>query len=132
MKNAKKNRSNTVIERYVIRPTERIEILWKSITKGRDSWDFYDFKYGDVIITGCRIVEGKSGKFLGMPAKEQDGTWYPVVFLNHSLGDKLIEYIEDADENDDWEEVDSNEILSFNANDKADNETGKGNKGKKD
>lgn len=114
MKTTKKNKKvNTQIERYIIRPQERLEILWKSITKGRDSWDFYDVKYGDVIITGCRLVEGKNGVFLSMPSQERNGEYYPTCYISHALNKRICEFIEDADNNDTWEEGDDGEILSF-------------------
>lgn len=117
MSTKKKTKTTTQIERYIIRPAERIEILWKSITKGRDTYDFYDVKYGDVIITGCRIVEGKNGVFLGMPSQERNGDWFPVVYISRSLNKRLCEFIEDADDNDAWEEGEDGEILSFEDSD---------------
>lgn len=110
----------TTIRRYKITPGDRIEILWKQISKGRDTWDFYDVKYGDVIITDCKLIEGSKGTFLGMPSRENNGSWYPLVYVKKSLGDKLVEYITDADSNDDWVELDDGEILSFDKKGKND------------
>ena len=48
-----------------------------------------------------------------MPSKERNGDWYPVIYLSHALSDELMSYIEDADDNDEWEEVDNDDYLSF-------------------
>ena len=110
---AKKTTQTATINKYTITPADRIEIMWKQISKGRDNWDFYDIKYGEVIITDCRVVEGKNGDFLAMPSKEKNGEWYPLVYLSRALSNRLLEYIEQADEADDWLEVQNNEILTF-------------------
>lgn len=107
-----KKKTRSSIEKFIIRPADRYEIMWTHIEKGKDEYDFYDVKYGDVIIKGCSVVEGKKGAFLGMPSKERDGSYYPVVFLSRGLGKRLITFIEEADENDDWEETDL-DYLSF-------------------
>lgn len=122
----RRNNTQAIFHKFTISPAERIEIMWKEIIKGKDTWDFYDIKYGEVIITDCRIVEGKNGDFLAMPSKEKNGQYYPIVFLSHSLSAKLLEYIEQADEQDDWEEVETNEFLTFD----TDNEKNRKNKNK--
>lgn len=106
-------RNTTDVTKRIIEPTERISIMWKNIKKDRKEYDFYDIRYGDVIITGCKVVESKRGDFLGMPSQERNGEYYPLVYMSHELNDKLVEYIQDADEHDDWKEMDDNENLSF-------------------
>ena len=108
-----RNKTKTTIEKYMIEPADGVRILNTHITKNRDEYDFYDIQVGDVIIKGASIVSGKKGDFLGMPSKERNGDWYPVVYLSHSLSDELMSYIEDADDNDEWEEVDNDDYLSF-------------------
>ena len=108
-----RNKTKTTIEKYVINPADGVRILNTHIVKNRDEYDFYDIQVGDVIIKGASIVSGKKGDFLGMPSKERNGDWYPVIYLSHSLSDKLMSYIEDADDNDEWEEVDNDDYLSF-------------------
>lgn len=108
-----RNKTKTTIEKFMIEPADGVRILNTHITKNRDEYDFYDIKVGDVIIKGASIVSGKKGDFLGMPSKERNGDWYPVVYLSHGLSDELMSYIEDADDNDEWEEVDNDDYLSF-------------------
>ena len=108
-----RNKAKTTIEKFIIEPKDGVRILNTHITKNRDEYDFYDIQVGDVIIKGASIVSGKKGDFLGMPSKERNGDWYPVVYLSHALSDELMSYIEDADDNDEWEEVDNDDYLSF-------------------
>ena len=108
-----RNKAKTTINKYMIEPKDGVRILNTHIVKNRDEYDFYDLQVGDVIIKGASIVSGKKGDFLGMPSKERNGDWYPVVYLSHALADDLMSYIEDADDNDEWEEVDNDEYLSF-------------------
>lgn len=108
-----RNKAKTTIEKFIIEPKDGVRILNTHITKNRDEYDFYDIQVGDVIIKGASIVSGKKGDFLGMPSKERNGDWYPVVYLSHGLSDELMSYIEDADDNDEWEEVDNDDYLSF-------------------
>lgn len=119
-----RNKAKTTIEKYMIEPKDGVRILNTHIVKNRDEYDFYDLQVGDVIIKGASIVSGKKGDFLGMPSKERNGDWYPVVYLSHALSDELMSYIEDADDNDEWEEVDNDDYLSFE-------EAGKGKKSRK-
>lgn len=102
---------------YKISPAERIEILWKSIEKNGGEYDFYDIKYGEVIIKGASLVDGKNGVFLGMPSVERNGEYYPTCYIARALNERLCGYIEDADNNDDWIEVtdDDEKYLSFDA-----------------
>lgn len=108
-----RNKAKTTIEKFMIEPADGVRILNTHITKNRDEYDFYDIQVGDIIIKGASIVSGKKGDFLGMPSKERNGDWFPVVYLSHALSDELMSYIEDADDNDEWEEVDNDDYLSF-------------------
>ena len=114
-----RNKAKTTIEKYMIEPKDGVRILNTHIVKNRDEYDFYDIQVGDVIIKGASIVSGKKGDFLGMPSKERNGDWYPVVYLSHALSDELMSYIEDADDNDEWEEVDNDTYLSFEKSEKG-------------
>lgn len=120
-----RNKTKTTIEKYMINPADGVRIMNTHITKNRDEYDFYDIQVGGVIIKGASIVSGKKGDFLGMPSKERNGDWYPVVYLSHGLSDELMSYIEDADDNDEWEEVDNDDYLSF------EEKKGKSNKSRK-
>jgi stage V sporulation protein G len=42
---------------------------------------FVDISLAGIMIKGLRIVNGKSGLFLGMPRHQgKDGKWYPTVY----------------------------------------------------
>lgn len=114
-----RNTAKTTIDKYMIEPKDGVRILNTHITKNSDEYDFYDIQVGDVIIKGASIVSGKKGDFLGMPSKERNGDWYPVVYLSHALSDELMSYIEDADDNDEWEEVNNDDYLSFEEKEKG-------------
>lgn len=113
---ARRNNTNeTKISKCIITPTDRITIMWKNIQKDGKEYNFYDVKYGDVIITGCKVIDGSKGAFLAMPSTERNGEYYPIVYVSHELGDALIDYIDEADEKDTWKEIDSNENITFNS-----------------
>ena len=111
MRKSKTRRRNKRIKELIL-PAERFAVLRTTIGSGKNSYEFYDIQYGDVIITGCRVVDSKNGAFLAMPSREgSDGEYYPVVYLSHELGDKFMDWIEEADENEDWEEVETDFYL---------------------
>lgn len=116
MKTRKKVRTTKIKE--LILPAKAYAILRTTITKGKNEYVFYDIQYGAVIITGCRVIEGKNGDFLAMPSRESNGEYYPVVYLSHDLGDQFMEWIEDADDNEDWEEVEDDFYLRHAEDDK--------------
>lgn len=96
----------------LILPAKRFAVLRTTIGSGKNQYEFYDIQYGDVIITGCRVVDSKNGAFLAMPSREgSDGEYYPVVYLSHELGDKFMDWIEEADEEEEWEEVEEDFYL---------------------
>lgn len=110
----RKSKTSRRIKRIkeLILPAKRFAVLRTTIGSGKNSYEFYDIQYGDVIITGCRVVDSKNGAFLAMPSREgSDGEYYPVVYLSHELGDKFMDWIEEADENEDWEEVETDFYL---------------------
>lgn len=124
-----RNKTKTTVKKYLINPAGGVKILNTHIVKNRDEYDFYDIMVGGILIKGASIVSGKKGDFLGMPSKERNGDWYPVVYLSHALSDELMSYIEDADENDEWEEVDNDAYLNFEAGvDKKNRKSKTGNK----
>ena len=42
---------------------------------------FCDISIGEFVVKGLKVMEGKNGLFLSMPAeKAKDGKWYDVVF----------------------------------------------------
>lgn len=110
----RKSKTSRRIKRIkeLILPAKRFAVLRTTFGSGKNSYEFYDIQYGDVIITGCRVVDSKNGAFLAMPSREgSDGEYYPVVYLSHELGDKFMDWIEEADENEDWEEVETDFYL---------------------
>ena len=111
MRKSKTSRRNKRIKELIL-PAKRFAVLRTTIGSGKNSYEFYDIQYGDVIITGCRVVDSKNGAFLAMPSREgSDGEYYPVVYLSHELGDKFMDWIEEADENEDWEKVETDFYL---------------------
>ena len=111
MRKSKTSRRNKRIKELIL-PAKRFAVLRTTIGSGKNSYEFYDIQYGDVIITGCRVVDSKNGAFLAMPSREgSDGEYYPVVYLSHELGDKFMDWIEEADENEEWEEVETDFYL---------------------
>ena len=111
MRKSKTSRRNKRIKELIL-PAKRFAVLRTTIGSVKNQYVFYDIQYGDVIITGCRVVDSKNGAFLAMPSREgSDGEYYPVVYLSHELGDKFLDWIEEADENEDWEEVETDFYL---------------------
>lgn len=111
MRKSKTSRRNKRIKELIL-PAKRFAVLRTTIGSGKNSYEFYDIQYGDVIITGCRVVDSKNGAFLAMPSREgSDGEYYPVVYLSHDLGDKFMDWIETADEEEEWEEVEDDFYL---------------------
>ena len=111
MRKSKTSRKNKRIKELIL-PAKRFAVLRTTIGSGKNSYEFYDIQYGDVIITGCRVVDSKNGAFLAMPSREgSDGEYYPVVYLSHELGDKFMDWIETADEEEEWEEVENDFYL---------------------
>lgn len=111
MRKSKTSRRNKRIKELIL-PAKRFAVLRTTIGSGKNSYEFYDIQYGDVIITGCRVVDSKNGAFLAMPSREgSDGEYYPVVYLSHDLGDKFMDWIETADEEEEWEEVETDFYL---------------------
>lgn len=111
MRKSKTSHMNKRIKELIL-PAKRFAVLRTTIGSGKNSYEFYDIQYGDVIITGCRVVDSKNGAFLAMPSREgSDGEYYPVVYLSHELGDKFMDWIETADEEEEWEEVENDFYL---------------------
>lgn len=111
MRKSKTSRRNKRIKELIL-PAKRFAVLRTTIGSGKNSYEFYDIQYGDVIITGCRVVDSKNGAFLAMPSREgSDGEYYPVVYLSHELGDKFMDWIETADDDEEWEEVEEDFYL---------------------
>ena len=100
----------------IVKAKNGYAVMRTTIKKGRDRFQYFDLKYGGVVITGCRLVESKKGDFLGMPSKynEKDDEYYPLVFMSHDVHDAFMNIIEAADEDDKWAEVDEDEYLSAN------------------
>ena len=111
MRKSKTRRRNKRIKELIL-PAKGFAVLRTTIGSGKNQYEFYDIQYGDVIITGCRVVDSKNGAFLAMPSREgSDGEYYPVVYLSHDLGDKFMDWIETADDEEEWEEVESDFYL---------------------
>jgi len=103
----------------IVKAKNGYAVMRTTIKKGRDSFQYFDLKYGGVVITGCRLVEGKKNDFLGMPSKynEKDDEYYPLVFMSREVHDAFMKIIDAADEDDKWEEVDEDDYLSANEED---------------
>lgn len=108
----------------IVKAKNGYAVMRTTIKKGRDKFTYFDLKYGGVVITGCRLVEGKRGDFLGMPSKynEKDDEYYPLVFMSRDVHDAFMNIIEAADEADKWTEVDEDDYLSANDDDDDDDE----------
>lgn len=100
----------------IVKAKNGYAVMRTTIKKGRDRFQYFDLKYGGVVITGCRLVEGKKGDFLGMPSKynEKDEEYYPIVFMSRDVHDAFMNIIEAADDNDKWVEVDEDDYLFAN------------------
>lgn len=109
----------------IVKAKNGYAVMRTTIKKGRDKFTYFDLKYGGVVVTGCRLVEGKKGDFLGMPSRysEKDDEYYPLVFMSRDVHDAFMNIIEAADDDDKWEEVDEDDYLS--ANDDEDEKRGR-------
>ena len=116
----------------IVKAKNGYAVMRTTIKKGHDKFKYFDLKYGGVVITGCRLVEGKKGDFLGMPSKynEKDDEYYPLVFMSRDVHDAFMKIIEVADEDDKWEEVDEDDYLSAN-DDEDENKSKKSKKSKR-
>lgn len=101
----------TTIKKYQLTPADRIEILWKSVTTATDEYDFYDIKYGGIVITGCTIREGSKGDFLAAPSHKKDDEYVREVYFSDDFSESILKYIEDADKNDKWKSVSNDYYL---------------------
>jgi len=53
-----------------------------------------DIRYGDIVIKGFGVLEGKSGLFVSMPRKAaKDGRWYDMIVLPDKLKDEFEQAI---------------------------------------
>ena len=96
----------TTIKKYRIMPAERTEILWKSVVStAAGEYDYYDIRYGGIIITGCSIREGKNGSFLAAPSHKIEETYVRDIYFTDDFNDQIIGFIEDADENNKWKQM---------------------------
>lgn len=99
------SKKRTTIEKYRILPAERTEILWKSVSTAGGDYDYYDIRYGGIIITGCSIREGKNGSFLAAPSHKIDETYVRDIYFTDEFNDQIIGFIEDADEKNKWKQM---------------------------
>ena len=95
----------TTIKKYRILPTERTEILWKSVSTAGGDYDYYDIRYGGIIVTGCSIREGTNGDFLAAPSHKIEDTYVRDIHFTDDFNDSIIGFIEDADKKDQWEKM---------------------------
>ena len=116
----------------IVKAKNGYAVMRTTIKKGRDSFQYFDLKYGGVVITGCRLVEGKKGDFLSMPSKynEKDDEYYPIVFMSRDVHGAFMNIIEAADDKDKWEEVGEDDYLSAN-DDKDEKPAKKSKRGRK-
>lgn len=95
----------TTIKKYRILPQERTEILWKSVSTAAGDFDYYDIRYGGIIVTGCSIREGKNGSFLAAPSHKIEHTYVRDIYFADDFNDSIIGFIEDADEKEKWSQM---------------------------
>lgn len=79
-----------------------ITILAKNVKKGTKKYTFCDVMVGCVIIKGCNVVKGKNGYFMSMPSRENNGEYYPHVYISRDIADALAAAITAAE----WVETD--------------------------
>lgn len=87
-----------------------ITILAKNVKKGAKKYTFCDVMAGGIIIKGCNVVKGKNGYFMSMPSRENNGEYYPHVYISRDIADALADAITGAE----WEETED-EYLQFDA-----------------
>lgn len=87
-----------------------ITILAKNVKKGAKKYTFCDVMVGGIIIKGCNVVKGKNGYFMSMPSRENDGEYYPHVYISRDIADALADAITGAE----WEETEDS-YLQFDA-----------------
>ena len=87
-----------------------ITILAKNVKKGTKKYTFCDVMVGGIIIKGCNVVKGKNGYFMSMPSRENNGEYYPHVYISRDIADALAEAITGAE----WEETEDS-YLQFDA-----------------
>lgn len=87
-----------------------ITILAKNVKKGSKKYTFCDVMVGGIIIKGCNVVKGKNGYFMSMPSRENNGEYYPHVYISRDISDALADAITAAE----WEETED-EYLQFDA-----------------
>ena len=56
----------------------------------------FSVRLGGVTIHGCRLVDGKRGRFIGWPSrrKPDTDTWHPVVEVSDSLNQRVLAEVE--------------------------------------
>lgn len=79
-----------------------ITILAKNVKKGTKKYTFCDVMVGGIIIKGCNVVKGKNGYFMSMPSRENNGEYYPHVYISRDIADALADAITAAE----WVETD--------------------------
>ncbi len=92
----------TTIKKYSISPAERTEILWKVCSTPTGDYDYYDIRYGGIIVVGCAIREGKDGSFLGAPSHKINDTYVRDIYFTDDFNNMIIGFIKDADEKQSW------------------------------
>lgn len=95
----------TSVQRYYAENTG-IRALLKEITKGKDTYEFYDIEISGIIIKDCKLIDGKNGMFIGTPSKEVNGEYYPMVYINEKLTDTIVNFLENAE----WEETEDTRL----------------------
>ncbi len=58
----------------------------------------FDAVLGGVIVRGARLVEGRNGRFLGLPSRKRPDTeeWYEVIVLSDALRSRVLAAAEEA------------------------------------
>lgn len=74
-----------------------ITILAKNVKRGAKKYTFCDVMVGGIIIKGCNVVKGKNGYFMSMPSRENNGEYYPHVYISRDIADALADAITGAE-----------------------------------
>lgn len=106
--------NKTTVQRYYAE-SAGIRALLKEVTKGKDTYEFYDIDIGGIIIKDCKLIDGKNGTFIGTPSKEVNGEYYPMVYINENLTDNIVDFLENAE----WEETKDTRLEFENSKSKS-------------
>jgi len=58
----------------------------------------FDARLGGVLVRGCRLVDGRNGRFVGLPSRrpQDSDAWIEIVTLTDALKARVLAAIEEA------------------------------------